>query len=258
MRLRLISAITITAVLCCCCGLARAADAPFPPIPDGATVDQVLSALKLRGDQLKDFSADVSLSTVEQTTGDSYSDSGNVLFQKVGDDDSRIRVTFAKHIIGDRIMTEKHEYTIADGKLDERDYDKKAETVRQVVKPGEKIKILKLGEGPFPMPIGQDPDEVKRQFDVALVPPAADDPKGTVHIQLKPKAQTDMARRFAQIDVWVDRQQGMPVQIVTLDSPREHIQTALLTNLKLNAGLTDADFTLPPVQGWSWTEEPYQ
>jgi len=256
MRLRLISVIAIIAFPYC--GLARAADTPFPPIPGAATVDQVLGALKLRGDQLKDFSADVALSTVEQTTGDSYSDCGNVRFQKVGDDDSRIRVTFTRHVIGDRILTEKHEYTIADGKLDERDYDKKTETVRQIVKPGEKIKILKLGEGPFPMPIGQDPDEVKRQFDVALIAPAADDPKGTVHIQLKPTPQTDMARRFAQIDVFVDRQQGMPVQIVTVDSPREHIQTALLTNLQLNTGLTDAAFTLPPVQGWSWTEEPYQ
>jgi outer membrane lipoprotein-sorting protein len=254
--MRLIAAIVCAAALCCTA--ARAADSAFPPIADGASVDQVLDALKLRGDTLTDFSADVALSTVEQTTGDSYADSGKVWFQKLGGDDSRIRVTFTQHVVGDRIITEKHEYTTADGKLIERDYQKKTETDRQIVKPGEKIKLLKLGEGPFPMPIGQDREEVKRQFDVSLIPPAGDDPKNTVHIELKPKAQTDMARRFAQIDVWVDKQQGMPVRIVTLDSPREHIQTADLTNLHLNTGLTDTDFTLPPVQGWDVTEEPYQ
>jgi hypothetical protein len=40
-----------------------------------------------------------------------------------------------------------------------------------VLRPGEKVNLLKLGEGPFPLPIGQKRDDVKRQFDVTLAKP---------------------------------------------------------------------------------------
>jgi outer membrane lipoprotein-sorting protein len=140
----------------------------------------------------------------------------------------------------------------------DRDYLKKNEVRRQVVKPGEKINLLKLGEGPFPLPIGQTKEEVHQQFDVSLVPTAKDDPPQTVHLLLKPKALTDLARKFTQIDVYVDRQNSMPVQIVTLDADGQRTQTTVIDHLRLNAGLSDADFALPKVEGWDQTEEPYQ
>jgi outer membrane lipoprotein-sorting protein len=225
--------------------------------PD-ASADQVLDALKTRGDTLHDFSADVKMTEVNQATADSSSHDGRVLFQKFGDGDGRIRVTFTQRIEGDRIIKENHEYTLAKGLLIERDYLKKIETDREVVKPGEKINLLKLGEGPFPLPIGQDKQDVHKQFDVTEPSPAKDDPPQTVHLLLKPKTATDMARRFAQIDIWVDRQTGMPVQIMTLDATQESTRITVLSDVRVNQGLGDADFALLKVDGWELTQEPYQ
>jgi outer membrane lipoprotein-sorting protein len=230
----------------------------FQPIAPDATADQVLDALKARGDTMTDFTADVKLTKVNDATADSSADSGKVLFQKLGDGDGRIRVGFTQRVEGDKTFGENHEYTLADRWLVERDYSKKSEIRREVIRPGEKVNLLRLGQGPFPLPIGQDRQDVKKQFDVSLVAAAKDDPAGTVHLLLKPKDQTDLARRFAQIDVWVELKSGMPIRIVTLDANHENTQTTELTDIRLNTNLTDADFALPKVDGWDVTEEPYQ
>jgi outer membrane lipoprotein-sorting protein len=252
---------TAAAMFClligCLPGLTLAAQEVFTPIPAHATIDQVLDALKIRGDTLGSFTADVKLTEVDQATADSSANVGRVWFQKRPNGDSRIRVQFTQRIEGDKTFAEKHEYTLADGWLTECDYQKKTEVQRQVVKSGEKINLLKLGEGPFPLPIGQDKQDVHRDFDVSMIPAAEDDPAGTVHLTLKPKPKTDLATRFSQIDVWVDRQSGMPVQIVTLDSSGERTQTTQLSDIHLNATLSDLDFALPQTQGWDVTQEPY-
>jgi outer membrane lipoprotein-sorting protein len=240
------------------CPLAAAAE--FQPIAPDATSDQVLESLKTRGDTMKGFSANVKLTNFDNATADSHSDSGKFLFQKVGDDDARIRINFSQRTEGSKLFPEQHEYAVSNGWVLERDYQKRVETDRQVAKSGEKLNLLKLGQGPFPLPVGQDPADVKKQFDVTLIAPAKDDPAATVHLLLKPKGLTDMARKFAQIDVWVDRQNGMPDRIVTLDNTRENMATADLTDIRLDVNLTDADFALPqiPRSDWDVTSEPYR
>jgi outer membrane lipoprotein-sorting protein len=238
------------------CATLHAAD--FAPIPPDPSVDQVLDALKTRGDNLKGFTADVNLTESDQATGDSTGHLGSLVFQQLGKGDGRIRVTFKQRTEGDKVFDEDHQYTLADGWLVDRDAIKKNEVRRQVVKPGEKIDLLKLGEGPFPLPIGQDKEQVHAQFDVSLIAGAKDDPAQSVHLLLKPKPGTDLARKYAQVDVWVDRPTGMPVRIVTQDVSGERVQTTLLTNVKLDVQLNDTDFALPPVTGWDQTEEPYR
>jgi outer membrane lipoprotein-sorting protein len=247
----------IALALCLLLCTAAKADS-FQPIPADAQADQVLDALKMRGDTLKDFSGDVTLTTTDQTTADSTAQVGNVLFQQLGDGDGRIRVHFTQHVEGDKYTKEDHEFTLADGWLVDRDYLKKNEVRRQVVRPGQKINLLKLGEGPFPLPIGQSREEVRRQFDVSLIAPAKDDPAGTVHLLLKPNPLTDLARKYSQIDVYVDRQNGMPTQIVTLDNDAQRMQSTVISNLHMNSGLKDADFSLPQVDGWDQTVEPFR
>jgi outer membrane lipoprotein-sorting protein len=121
------------------------------------------------------------------------------------------------------------------------------------------MNLLKLGEGPFPLPIGQDKDEVKKQFDASKVPPAADDPKGTIHLKLKPKSGTQFEKRFRQIDVFVDPKSNMPARIDTVEKAGTTRSTEL-TNLKLNAGVKPDDFTLPNIAGAGWNrrEEPFE
>jgi outer membrane lipoprotein-sorting protein len=226
-------------------------------------LDTVLDALAARGKDLKDFSADVALHTADNRTGEDSAQIGKVVYDAAGGN-SRIRVSFDKKETqtGDgKRMTQKQrlDYVLEGGWLTDRDYQKKLEVRRQVLKPGQQMNLLKLGEGPFPLPIGQDKDEVKKQFEVAKIPADPGDPKGSIHVKLTPKPGTQFEKRFRQIDVFVDPKSSMPARIDTVERAGTTRSTEL-TNLKLNTGVKPDDFTLPNIdaEGWNRREEPFQ
>src|SRR5208282_426281 len=101
-----------------------------------------------------------------------------------------IRVAFTQRQLGGKIFDAAHQYTLDNGILDDRDYLKKHENRTQVLKPGQKLDLFKLGEGPFPLPLGQKREDVLKLFDVAKVDLAPGDPAGTVHLCLTPKDGT--------------------------------------------------------------------
>jgi outer membrane lipoprotein-sorting protein len=112
--------------------------------------------------------------------------------------------------------------------------------------------LFKLGEGPFPLPIGQSPADVHKQFDITKVAPAKDDPANTVHLGLVPKAGTELEKKFKSLDFWVDQKTHMPVRVDTADK-QQTIRSTELSDLTLNppGGLPESDFTLPPI-GSDW------
>jgi outer membrane lipoprotein-sorting protein len=227
--------------------------------PD-APLDTVLDALEQRGKDLKDFSADVKLTDVSERTGEATERTGKVVYHDRGQGDSRIKVNFDKRKLESGATQDyRQDYLLQEGWLTDRDYKKKLEVRRQVLKPGQKMNLLKLGEGPFPLPIGQEKGEVKKQFEVTKIAPTADDPKDTVHVKLVPKKDSQFEKRFRQIDVFVDTKTNMPARIDTSEKP-DTARTTELLNLKLNAGVKDEQFTLPNIdreQGWNRREEPF-
>ena len=224
-------------------------------------LDVILDALEARGKDLKDFSADVTLTSVSERTGAETSQTGKVAYQERGPGDARIRVNFGQRKL-ENGATQPHkvDYLLDKGLLTDRDYTKKLEVKRQVIKPGQKMNLLKLGEGPFPLPIGQPKQEVKMQFEVAKVAPTADDPKGTVHVKLVPKAGSQFEKRFRSIDVYLDPATNMPARIDTSEKPDTARMTEL-KNLKMNGGVGDEQFSLPNIDGeagWNRREEAFE
>jgi outer membrane lipoprotein-sorting protein len=250
--------------LCLFCS-ARGAEpaAPPPAAPVGlapdASADAVLDALDQRGQGLKSFDADVKLTETDESTQLSSARLGRVWFQKEPGDDARLRVLLDKKQDKTKIVDEKIEYLLDGGWLDDRDYNKRIEVRRQILKPGEKINLLKLGEGPFPLPIGQKKEDVKKLFDVKKVKPDKDDPAGTIHLLLKPVNGSQFSRKFSAIDVWVDTRTGMPRRIDTLDLKETTTRSTELTNVRINPNLNDADFKLEKIQPQIWNvhEEPF-
>jgi outer membrane lipoprotein-sorting protein len=228
--------------------------------PD-ANLDTILDALNARGQNLKDFTADVKLTTVSERTGESKAQTGTVVFQELGNGNSRIKVSFDKRQLENGATQQyKQDYLLQDGWLTDRDYSKKLEVRRQVLRPGQKMNMLKLGEGPFPLPIGQDKADVKKQFEATKVAPTAEDPKDTVHVKLVPKPGSQFEKRFRQIDVFVDTKTAMPARIDTSEKP-DTARTTELTNIKLNTGVGNHQFGLPNIdneQGWNRREEPFE
>jgi len=231
-------------------------------LPADASVDQVLDALDQRGKTMREFTAKVSDKTGNPDLGEDTTSTGRIWFQKIGEDDGRIHVIFDKKKEGKITKDEKTEYLLENGWFTDRNYHKNVQTRRQVTKPGEKINLLKLGEGAFPLPIGQKKEDVHKLFDVKEIAHSPKDPPDTIHLQLTPKEGTHFARRFGMIDVWVDRTRHFPVQIRTENPDKAEPHLTKLEDVQVNppGGLKDSDFTLPPIEQETWTlhTEPYR
>jgi outer membrane lipoprotein-sorting protein len=223
-----------------------------------SSVNEILDALDARGRSLQDFSAAVRLTDSDNSTGDSTVNIGTVILQRKGEDDARIRVAFTQRQLGNKIFTVDHQYTLDNGLLVERDYQSKHETRQQILKPGQKLDLFKLGQGPFPLPLGQKKEDVLKLFGVQKIDPAKDDPSATVHLQLTPKPGTQFAKQFKTIDIWVETASNMPRRIQTEDVAEVTTKTTDLTNIKINSGASDKDFSEPPLpDGWDVVEGPY-
>jgi hypothetical protein len=236
---------------------ATAAAAPAAP----GDVDAVLDALDRRGKELSDFTAKVSLTDTDSQTGDETVLSGRIWMQRLPGDDARLRVLFDHKTAGGAPKPERLEYVLANGKLIDRDYGRRMEIHRQVLQPGQKMNLLKLGEGPFPLPLGQSKEDVHKMFEVKQLAAAGDDPAGTTHLQLKPRPATQFESKFATIDFWVDMQSRMPVKIQTQDPNQTTTRTTELKGVVVNPKLTDNDFAMEEkIDEKSWTirQEAYE
>ena len=207
--------------------------------------------------QLKNFTADVNVTDTDTSTQLSTSNAGHVVFENLPDGGGRIRVTFNSRTVNNMTQPDKHEYILDGQWLIELDYKNRKYIRRQVLQPGQKLNLLKLGEGPFPLPIGQSRQNVYAQFDVKKIPPDPSDPPNTIHLELTPKPGTQFARKFQTIDVFVDMTTAMPTRIDTLD-PAGVQRSTELKKIKLNSDLPKGTFDIPDVtKDWSQVEEPY-
>ena len=228
-----------------------------PKLSADSSINDLLDALDAVGQGLKDFTAKVALTDNDVATDLTTKRTGQVWYE-TNADNAKVRVTFDHKIAGRKITDERLDYLLADGKLTDRNGRNKVETKRQVLKPGQKVDLLKLGEGPFPLPIGQKRDDVLANFTVTKLPPDPADPKNTVHLQLTPKPKSSFERKFKSIDVWVDLATHMPARIATLDKAETTTRTTDLSEIKLNGGVRDSDFDLPKLDSdWQSNEEQF-
>lgn len=232
--------------------------------PADDRIDSILLRLEHVGKNLRSFTANVALSETDALTADEFGRIGSVLYDRPEQGEAKLKVDFARKVVADRSQEQRITYLLADGWLTERDYRTKTEVRRQVLRPGETLDLLKLGEGPFPLPIGQDVAQVHRLFIVSI--PAADQtadpdlppPAHSDALRLAPRPNTQFARQFQSIDVWVDQATDMPVRIVTTDASGNVIRTTDLSNIQVNSPIAENQFELPPIDSsWNRHEEPF-
>lgn len=211
-----------------------------------------------RGRPPAEFVAKLSDTTGDPALGNDQTRTGMIWFSRRDAVSLRVHVVFDKLIVGHVIQNQKREYLLDGEWLTDRNYDTKLEAKHQVLRPGEKKDLIKLGAGPFPLPIGQAKEDVKKAFDVTKVAAAKGDPAGAIHLTLTPKAGTDLAKKFSSIDVWVDLKSHMPVVIDTVSGSDEH--RIELKDIQVNPSppLGNKDFTLPEVDpSWNLKTDTY-
>ena len=216
--------------------------------------EQTLQQLDQIGRNLREFSAKLRLTETDNALGDSKVRSGNVYFQRRPDGSARIHVVFDLRIDEEknRGYRERIEYLLDGPWLIDRNYVTSTEVKRQVLKPGQKMDLFKLGEGPFPLPIGQNPQEVHKEFEVKPVAAAKGDPANAAHLQLIPRPGTALARKFDLIDVWVDQKTHMPVRVDTVQ--KQMTRSTELKDIVVNppGGLPESDFQLQNIDAQKW------
>ena len=220
------------------------------PLPEAASVDEVLAALERRGDDLRTLSADVELTEADALDGSGFTRRGH-LWLRDATGDPALRVRFEDRIEGRKLKAHVLDYLLLGNVLHEHDHQKRAATERRLAAPGARIDLFKLGEGPFPLPIGQSADEVRAAFDVEPLPPGGG-PDDTVGLLLTPKPGSPLADDALEIELWVGREDALPRKVVTLSIDETLERTTLLKDVVVNEPIEPGAFEQPPVPaGWA-------
>ena len=229
----------------------------------------MLDRLERADRELKDLQAGVVYSVVQLIKAnkgdpdDVETFFGTIKFLKTPEP-SRFFLHFDRMSDGVLLHRDKQRWIIFDGVWLTRANETGQSVEReQIVRPGEKSDLFKLGQGIFPMPFGQKKADMLKNFNVRLVPHRDDDPPGTDHLICETKKSCDLADQFERIELFVSNDPksglvGMPVKIIAINLRDSTRGTVTFSKIKKNKGLRpDRDFRLPTfTRKWETSEKP--
>lgn len=136
-------------------------------------------------------------------------------------------------------------------------------TKRQVVPPGEDFDPLRIGEGPFPVPVGQRKADILERFTATLEPrdDGLEDPVllgfaeklGLVQLRLVPIPGTAESGDFEEIRIWYEPGGRLLPRIARTVTPIGDESEVVLLKPEVNKPIEDVVFstaTPPASEGW--------
>jgi len=251
-------------------------DAPAEPQDEAESHDPavvaLLDKLETAAKDLRDFSASLRYDKWDPVTNRWEIRAGDLLYEVKADDTKRFAMLFETLIVGTRRQDRQRHYVYDNGWLAEIDFEQKQFIKRQIVAPGKEFDPFKLGEGPFPLPIGQNRDDVLNRFNVTLLDQPEDDKLADLEnvegMRLIPKPRTREAENFERVDVFYDKDTHLPVGIAVVErNPSANAKIDLrekkivrLRDVKRNQGIDPKklDIAEPDPKEWSINIEPWQ
>lgn len=273
---------------------------PPPPAGEAAapaefrTADELLTALETADRDLETLIADILYrrefgsiegNEVQEWRGTLYydadlTDQGDAAAAAPGEARQARRrgfaVVFDVSVLDNRERRERRDFVFDGQWLVERLHADRQMIRRRVVPPGEVADPLRIGEGPFPIPIGQRRDDILRRFEATLLP--AEDGwasgqfppvlRDSWQLRLVPKPGTDEAREFQEVRLWYQRitpPGGEAPRLLPRMARTQNFDGAaaevLLTNLQPNQPIPPGVFDTsppPPDAGWDVTTQEYR
>lgn len=233
-----------------------------------ATAEDLLRALEDSDKDLTDLTAGIRYDLLKGIAGDQQIRVGEVALKNT--QPRSFAVKFRELQVGSRVETIAQTYAFDGRFFVEKDESTKLYIRREVVREGEATDPLKVGQGPFPLPIGQAATEILGRYDATLVEATvgleANTPSEQAALEgfvaeckqlvLVPKAGTNAD--LVKIQLWYRKVDGrwLPRMARTTNA-QEDVAIIQLINIKLNAGLS-ADAlaaTAPTEAGWTVREE---
>ncbi len=230
------------------------ADAPSTAAPAereavDPKIDAILMRLEKRGEGLKDIACRVEYVEDDQINLSQQKKSGSIRFL-LTERNPVFMIQFDKTVVDG--LLGKREWYYFDGRWLWRALERTRTVNKQELVPeGEVIDLFDIESTPFVLPFGQKRDEILLNFTLKLEEPAAGDPKDVDHLLCTPRAGSRLADRYQQVHLFVHREVGLPVRIVTVRTGGYVRETADFPDLgerSLNAGLSAKDFA--PLKEW--------
>lgn len=227
---------------------------PAEVVPLDPAVEKILDRLERKGKTIEDIEAVVHYSKIDTVLGSKQKYEGILRFMK-DEPNPRFLIRFDKRN-HDGIISEQKEWHVFDGQwyIEARE---KTQTInkREVLRPGERRELFRLGQGPFPLPFGQNKADIVRNLTVKLAAPAKDDPADTDHLECTPRPGTKLAEKYGTVHFYIERKTDLPIQLRTVEKEEENEIVVSFPQIKLNPKLPTGAMSLPTLKDYTVTEE---
>jgi hypothetical protein len=241
------------------------------------TADDLLSRLETADKDLKSLDADIQYDRVFSLTDDRHIRTGKLYYidSKAKDDKGqsapgsrKFAIQFDSLRLGDQPKRPEEKLMVFDGHwLIEKMPSEKQMIKREIVPAGKAFDPLKIGEGPFPIPVGQRREDILKRFTADLLPAEdglvgnepGDTPKlkGFVtkakayQLKLTPKPAPD--QDFKEVRLWYAPDKSgtlLPILARTVNQ-QDDVSIVEMVNVKLNQAPPANVFESEAPAGWA-------
>lgn len=228
------------------------------PVP--SEVDQALQSIESRGACMKLLSADVTYRKDDEFAETSDLRTGRLIFDRSSETPSvGIQFTHRTDLIKRERRPEHSRWIFSPGWAIEFDRKRKLVSRTQTAPPEDPEDPWSLS-GRFPLPLGQQRDEVLANYAAELIvaPPKSlprrEESKVT-GIRLIPRAGRPSADQWKQVDLWYDAKTWLPIGMIATRKSGE-VQQVYLRNIMTPAALESQDSLMMQVETpEGWTED---
>jgi hypothetical protein len=230
-----------------------------------STAEELLGALETIDRDLRDVAADIEYLRSEALIGEDERWRGRLAYRVIAHPerpDATVRqfaISFEQLLVGNRLEEDRRDFVFDGRWLVERLPAQRQMFKREVVPPGDEFDPLAVGEGPFPIPIGQKRDEILAIYDAALLAPGGESWEQNMHhLRLTPRPGAESDLDVVQVDLWYLKKNLLPFRAETLDTG-DNLTRVSLFKLRKNEGVDPAQFdTTTPTAGWDVEITPYE
>ena len=213
---------------------------------EAARIDRVLTELQGRSDGLRDIRCEVSFVDEDRVNLAKNVKKGRILLL-ISEPNPHFMVHFDRTELDG--VAGRQEWYLFDGKWFHQASERREQVTRQdFASSGQKLDLFDIEKAPFPLPFGQNKETILKNFDVRIVQPTGGDPANTDHLICNPKPESRLARKYDQLDLFVDRKLHLPLRIVVTKNNGLEINTADFPDLReqsVNTGVKPDDFHRP-------------
>jgi hypothetical protein len=236
-----------------------------------AELDQLLTRLEANAADLTSFMAKIVYEKEDAVLGRREIRTGEIIY-RIHEQTRTFAALFDSLTIvpssGKAGRREKRlQHYVFDGRwLAEIDHEDRRFIKREIVPPGRTLDPLKLGEGPFPLPIGQAKADVLARFEVSRIDvPAAGMLSGLTNVEgvlLTPREGAPEARDYQRVEIFYDRATLLPVGINAIEVNDDR-KTVKLTDVARNpqldaAAIRKLSIAEPDPRKWDVVIEPWR